>query len=170
MKIIDDNDLATTHGKNGTPPLEVISVEAGPAAAEQPGHEDDKLAPRDRMIERLKHIRERLVAYAAQSSSLVTLPVALLAAAESLDTAITAAKDLPADWRPVRGAISPDFVIGTRVLIKARHRAAYQGDLSADEMDDMVIQRLGEKRVRCQCVTSGVLAFVPAGHLEHKGE
>jgi hypothetical protein len=80
--------------------------------------------------------------------------------------AIAGAATLPADWKPVRTPPTAALAEGIHVFIKSKNRALYQSDLSAEEMDDLVVERIGGKRLRCHCVASGTSIFIPAGHVE----
>jgi len=173
MKLVDQHDqpitdpsilppvefIATTHGKNGVPALPVIS-EAEPES-------DPKISPRERMVARLRNIRDRLMAYAEQLGDRKAAVSALVATAQSLDLAIAGAATLPPDWQPVRTPANIERSADDHVVIRSKYRATYQDDLSAEDMDDLVVERVGEKRLRCRC-PSGAIVFVPAGHVENK--
>jgi hypothetical protein len=175
--------VATTHGLGGVPEMQAIAetqndviresvrvatipVEIG---TDEVSDADDKhLCPRDRMVARLRNIRDRLVAYADQSKGRAALVLSLLSTSQELDRAIEYGANLPPDWKPARTAATSTIAVGDHVFIRSRHRALYQSDLSADDMDDMAVLRIGEKRLRCHCVASGASIFVPAGHVEKK--
>jgi hypothetical protein len=147
--------LSTTNGENGVHELPAI-----------PDADDKRLSPRDQMVARLRHIRDRLMAYAAQLGDRPAAVAAFVATAQSLDQAIGGAATLPPDWKPVRTSPTAALAEGIHVFIRSKHRALYQSDLSADDMDDLVVVRVGEKRLRCHCVASGTSIFIPAGHVE----
>ena len=158
------DELATTHGKNGVDELPAIM---GTTSTDEVAESDDKrLSPRDQMVARLRNIRERLMAYAGQLATRPAAVAAFVATAQSLDMAIAGAATLPPDWKPVRTARTASLIEGVHVFLRSKHRALYQSDLSADDMDDMVVMRVGEKRLRCHCVATGVSIFIPAGHVE----
>ena len=189
MATSPDEETAATHGKNGKRELPAImgttSADDMHDEAERarilaglpesicddpkPDSEDPKVCQRDYMVARLRHIRERLVAYAEQTSDRKHLCDPLISTAQSLDLAIAGAAVLPSDWKPVRPAASPtERKAGDHVVIKSKYRATYQDDLTAEDMDDMVVMRVGEKRLRCHCVASGAGILIPAGHVENK--
>jgi hypothetical protein len=156
--------LTTTAGKNGTPELEAV---LGTTSTDEVSESDDKrLCPRDQMVARLRNIRERLMSYAGQLGDRKAAVSAFVATAQSLDMAIAGAATLPPDWKPVRASATAALAEGIHVFIRSKHRALYQSDLSADDMDDMLVMRVGEKRLRCHCVISGLSIFIPAGHVE----
>ena len=127
---------------------------------------DARLCPRDLMVARLRNIKDRLYTYANQSAGRISLVSELLTTAQQLQLAIEMSAALPPDWKPVRSLPTAALAEGVHVFIKSKHRAFYQSDLSADDMDDMVVVRVGEKRLRCHCVATGVSIFIPAGHVE----
>ena len=127
---------------------------------------DARLCPRDLMVARLRNIKDRLYTYANQSAGRISLVSELLTTAQQLQLAIEMSASLPPDWKPVRTSPTAALAEGVHVFIKSKHRAFYQSDLSADDMDDMVVVRAGEKRLRCHCVATGVSIFIPAGHVE----
>jgi hypothetical protein len=130
---------------------------------------DKRLSPRDLMVARLRNIHDRLIAYADNTNGTSsTAWLALMTTAKALDVAIEASAELPPDWKPARHTGTASLVEGANVFLKSKHRALYQSDLSADDMDDMVIMRVGDKRLRCHCVSSGSMIFIPHGHVEKK--
>ena len=157
-------DASITYGKNDVPELPAIM---GTTSTDEVSDADDKrLCPRDQMVARLRNIMDRLYTYANQSAGRISLVSELLTTAQQLQLAIEMSASLPPDWKPVRTSPTAALAEGVHVFIRSKHRALYQSDLSADDMDDMVVVRAGEKRLRCHCVATGVSIFIPAGHVE----
>ena len=160
------NGTSTTHGKNGEPELPAIM---GTTSTDDVSDAAGKrLSHRDLMVQHLRNIRDRLEAYAEQTTNRKILFDSLMTTAQGLDLAIAGAATLPPDWKPVRPAASTARKAGDHVTIKSKHRDVYKDDLTTEDMDNMVIMRVGEKRLRCHCVASGATIFVPAGHVESK--
>jgi hypothetical protein len=177
MKFIDQNErpiadvsalpnVEPTVATGTTPDLPPIlgTTEADEPAGGAEGEDDPKLSRRDYLIARLKHMQERTAAYAQQTlGQQPHLP--LMAVVASLDVAIGFANELPANWKPVRPAApSTDLAPGARVIIRERYRATYQDDLSESDMNGLVVERVGEKRLRCK-TPGGALVLIPAGHV-----
>ena len=154
-----------TAGKNGVSELPAILGTTGGDEVPEPT-EDAKLSPRDQMVARLRNIRARLIAYASQLTTRPAAVAAFVTTAQSLDMAIAGASTLPPDWKPVRTSPTAALAEGIHVFVRSKYRALYQSDLSADDIDDMVIVRIGDKRLRCHCTASGASIFIPAGHVE----
>ena len=142
----------------------------GPASTDEVSEPDEqRLSPRDYMVARLRKIRVRLAAYAGQATDRQSLADALIDAAQSLDLAVAGAACLPPDWRPAREpAPSSEIQAGTHVVIRSKRRATYADDLSPEDMDDLVVMRVGEKRLRCHCVASGMTVLIPAAHVDRR--
>jgi hypothetical protein len=138
--------------------------QAGGDPAEEAG--DSKLSRRDYLIARLRHMQERISSYEQQTLGQGKVSLTLMSAAVSLGLAADHAAELPDDWKPVRTAApSAEMAVGSRVVIRNRFRKVYQDDLSEEAMDSLVVDRIGEKRLRCK-TPGGALVLIPSGHVD----
>lgn len=157
--------VLTTKDRPGTP--EVIGTTADDEAAAGAADDDEadpKLNRRDYFIKRLRRMQERIHGYERQTAGQLSLT--LMSTAASLGLAIDLAAALPDDWKPVQtSAPSAELAVGSRVVIRARFRKIYQDDLSEAQMDDLVVDRVGEKRLRCK-TSGGELVLIPSGHVD----
>lgn len=160
-----DDQVGST--EDYTPCLRVSGPTGPTGTTEDEDNEisEPKLSPRDYLIKRLRHMQVRLTAY-GQYTKGQKCSLTLVSAAASIGLALEHAAELPDDWKPVRTAApSTEMSVGSHVVIRDRFRKVYQDDLSEADMDGLVVDRIGEKRMRCK-TPGGALVLIPAGHVD----
>ena len=176
MKLINQNNQPITDPAV-LPTVESTTLEAiaeipvmGTTSADDVSTSEEKrLSPRDLMVTRLRNIHGRLVAYVEQTAGSSATAESLTCAAEQLSEAIAASEALPVGWKPARASVgTAELAEGDHVVVRAKHRADYQEDLTDLDMDDLVILRVGEKRMRLHCVASGTTVLLPVKHVERR--
>ena len=89
-------------------------------------------------------------------------------ALDNIRESITSIDDLPDTWGARVKAAKPskDINVGDHVALKAngKVRAIYGDSIIANELDDMVVEKVG-KMVRCVTSETKATVFIPARHL-----
>lgn len=88
-------------------------------------------------------------------------------ALDAVESALAESKGLAGskDWRPKASVVSAQLEVDGFAQIKPRKRKGYEDALTAEEMGNLKVLRLGDQRSRCQ-TDAGAVVIVATADLE----